>query len=256
MTRIKISSDPYRSLLQYRRWDDDTKEWLDYSRLGHMNSQLFNEKYSNAFFPFKAGDILNILIHDFCGIIESETLELVFEGTEDEYSELEMLCKVEPYKSRISLSKSDTYLNNASDVLPMIVDVFKEVVDLVEKTNCEYKVQEKTRKFAEATNEQIPIGVLGNYSSGKSTFINALIGTEILPSNAKPVTGRVFKISDSEDKKASCIIFDYEEQKYIIKINTHSFSVSGPQDKENKVVYQSIVSTLGKDKDESMQTSL
>ena len=251
MTQIKISSDPYRSLLRYQRWDEDAGAWTDYSRLNRPNSTLFNDKYAKSFFPFKAKEILDILIHDFCGIIESETLGLVFEGTEDEFSELEQLCAEEPYKSRIQLSRSDTYLSNASDILPQIVEVFKSVADLVEKTSCEEKVQEKTRKFAEATNEQIPICVVGNYSSGKSTFINALIGTEILPSNAKPVTGRVFKISNSDDNNKARISFDYAEQKYVVMISKQSFSIKGGS--EEKVVYQQITNVLEKSRNASLQ---
>ena len=252
MTQIKISSDPYKSLLRYQRWDEDAGIWTDYSRRNHPSSTLFNDKYAKAFFPFKAKEILDILIHDFCGIIESETLGLVFEGTDDEYYELEQLCAEEPYTSRVQLSRSNTYLSNASDILPKIVEVFKNVADLVEKTKCEEKVQEKTRKFAEATNEKIPICVVGNYSSGKSTFINALIGTELLPSNAKPVTGRVFKLSNSDDKNKAQVSFDYDEQKYIVKISKRSFAINGGS--EEQVIYQQIANVLERTRKSSLQS--
>ena len=37
--------------------------------------------------------------------------------------------------------------------------------------------------------DTVPICVLGTYSAGKSTFINALIGQELLPGSAEtPVT--------------------------------------------------------------------
>lgn len=227
MTRFKISSDPYRKLLKYQIWDFQDEKWVDYSRINHSSSELFNDKFEHVFFPFKAKEILDILVRDFCGIIESEKLELVFQGTEDEYSELLQLCEDEPYKSRVLLTRDDLYLNNASDILPKIVDVFKNVSDLVEKTNCEDKVREKTRKFAEATNEQIPICVVGNYSSGKSTFINALIGTEILPSKAKPVTGRVYKISNSSNKDVANISFVYDDHQVKITMSSHSGDVEG-----------------------------
>ena len=227
MTRFKISSDPYRKLLKYRIWDFQDEKWEDYSRINHSSSELFNDKFENVFFPFKAKEILDILVRDFCGIIESEKLELVFQGTEDEYSELVQLCADEPYHSRVILTRDKTYLNNASDILPKIVDVFKKVSDLVEKTKCEDRVKEKTRKFAEATNEQIPICVVGNYSSGKSTFINALIGTEILPSKAKPITGRVYKISNSSAKDVANISFVYDNKKVKITIKNQSGDVKG-----------------------------
>ena len=46
-------------------------------------------------------------------------------------------------------------------------------------------------KFSEGV---IPICVFGNYSAGKSTFINALIGREVLPSGGDPVTAKIYKI--------------------------------------------------------------
>ena len=137
MTRFKISSDPYRKLLKYQIWDFQDEKWEDYSRINHSSSELFNDKFEQVFFPFKAKEILDILVRDFCGIIESEKLELVFQGTEDEYTELVQLCEYEPYKSKVLLTRDALYLNNASDVLPKIVDVFKNVTDLVEKTKCE-----------------------------------------------------------------------------------------------------------------------
>ena len=254
MTRFKISSDPYRKLLKYQIWDFQDEKWEDYSRINHSHSDLFNDKFENVFFPFKAKEILDILVRDFCGVIESEKLELVFQGTEDEYSELVQLCEDEPYHSRVVLTRDGTYLNNASDVLPKIVDVFKKVSDLVEKTKCEDKVKEKTRKFAEATNELIPICVVGNYSSGKSTFINALIGAEILPSKAKPITGRVYKISNSSTKDIANISFVYDNHKVKITISSQSGDVEGLNNNDD--LYMPLTETLKDTKELSLQSKV
>lgn len=254
MTRFKISSDPYRKLLKYQIWDFHEEKWYDYSRINHSSSELFNEKFEHVFFPFKAKEILDILVRDFCGIIENEKLELVFQGTEDEYTELVQLCEDEPYHSRIVLSRDEMYLNNASDILPKIVDVFKNVSELVEKTNCEDKVREKSRKFAEATSEQIPICVVGNVSSGKSTFINALIGREILPSNANPVTGRVFRIADSSNKEAASISFNCDNHLVDVEICSQHYSIKGLSVDDD--LYLQLTEVLNNTGDSSLQLQI
>ncbi len=47
------------------------------------------------------------------------------------------------------------------------------------------------------------ITVVGEFSSGKSTFINALIGVDLLPVSVKPTTATINTISYSEDKKVT-----------------------------------------------------
>ncbi len=45
----------------------------------------------------------------------------------------------------------------------------------------------------------ITIAIVGQFSSGKSTFLNALLGREILPSGITPITSKVCEICHGED---------------------------------------------------------
>ena len=47
--------------------------------------------------------------------------------------------------------------------------------------------------------EAMQIAIVGQFSSGKSTFLNALLGQDILPTGATPITSKVCKICYGED---------------------------------------------------------
>lgn len=57
-----------------------------------------------------------------------------------------------------------------------------------------FKDDSAIQKFQDATKPQIPLLVLGNYSAGKSTFINSLVGYELLPASDHPTTAKVIQI--------------------------------------------------------------
>ena len=61
---------------------------------------------------------------------------------------------------------------------------------MILKSVDEKKIDEELKKFADASKDTIPICILGNYIAGKSTFINSLIGAEILPGGDKPLYTR------------------------------------------------------------------
>ena len=85
MTRFKISSDPYKSLITYQKWDSLDETWRNFAYSDNKKSSLFKGKLSLAYFPFKAKEILDIIYSEFC--VKGETLEVVFEGTDDEYDD-------------------------------------------------------------------------------------------------------------------------------------------------------------------------
>ena len=59
-------------------------------------------------------------------------------------------------------------------------------------------IERKMQQFMDASRSIVPVCIMGNYSTGKSTFINSLIGLEILPNGDEPVTAKIFKITSSD----------------------------------------------------------
>ena len=214
MAKIKITSNPYEKKIQYSCWNATEESWkpIDYS--SNEDSKLISEELSASFFPFKANHILDVIIEEF----HDDHLDLIFAGTEDEFNMLNEICKNDKYTSMVTLTRAPESLENARDILPDIVDIFNEVKPLItQSVRDKSKIDIELGKFTEATNEIIPICVVGNYSAGKSTFINALIGHEILPSGDEPVTARIYKISPSHYEDRGRIKFSYEDSDVIVR---------------------------------------
>ena len=100
----------------------------------------------------------------------------------------------------------------------------KELSPLVaESVSDKDKIKRELEKFSDASNDVIPICVIGNYSSGKSTFINALIGYELLPSSDEPTTAKIYKISQSKQPDRATIKFEYDLKSVRIRFNPDSY---------------------------------
>jgi stage IV sporulation protein A len=73
-------------------------------------------------------------------------------------------------------------LENARDVLPYIIEIFQKINPLILKNvPDDRKIRRDLKKFSDSSNDTIPICILGNYSSGKSTFITNFMNKLVLP---------------------------------------------------------------------------
>lgn len=225
MPIIKIISNPYQKKIAFKRFDEAAEVWIDITIENYPNSKLLRDKLIKGFFPFKVKDIIDEIIAEYH--INNDKIEIIFEGTEDEYKELAELCKSEEYAETIKLSKSECYLENARDILPEINDLYNDNIrPLINHSVTDYeKVSKEIDKYSDASNDIIPICVLGNYSAGKSTFINALIGSEILPSGAEPVTAKIYRIKQSEFTDRAYIQLRYDQDPVKIKFDENSFKI-------------------------------
>ena len=222
MIKIKIQSNPYKKEISYAHWDERTDEWINIKEANADTSKLLCADFTKEFFPFKVKEILDEIIREYED--GSEKIAIVFEGTEDEYQELLLLSNRDLYTDRIYVTKSELYLENARDILPEIKDIFESLRMLISQSVSDQGlVKAEIDNFIDASNNIIPICVLGNYSAGKSTFINALIGREILPSADTPTTGKVYKISASAYEDRSHIKFEIDASPVIIRFHDSKY---------------------------------
>lgn len=209
MSRIKIISNPYKKEIQFQKYNINDEMWIDINIESNPNSKLLKSEISSGFFPFKAKKIVEILLEEYES--DNELLELVFEGSLDEFAELSDVCSCELYKDKITIEQSPISLANARDILPEVKRLFQEMSPLIVQSVSQEKIQRDLRRFSDASSDVVPICVLGNYSAGKSTFINALIGCEILPSGTEPVTAKVYKITRSKYSDRANIKFSISD---------------------------------------------
>lgn len=232
MTTVKIISNPYDKKITYQRKNETSGEWIDIDYDKNPNSVLLKDEFTKGFFPFIADKIVDAVVEEYKD--ENGQVAIEFAGTEDEYDELALVCKDESHKDSVTLTKTDQYLENARDILPDIIDIFKNLNPLISETvQDRSKIQKELDKFSDAANDIIPICVLGNYSSGKSTFINALIGTEIMPSGDEPVTAKIYSVSRSKQSDRATVSFSYDGDEVSIRFDNTSYRfLNGESDKE------------------------
>lgn len=208
MIFFKIISDPYKREIRFETFDPDTKMTTPVTET--ENSDLVSDELVHGFFPYNVKRIVDEIIR--MKHKPGQKVNIIFEGTTDEYDDLKDLCMDDFYADKIKLMEQEHYLNNAKDILPQISEKFQDMRPLIEESvRSNEQVALNKRKFEDAVDKRvIPICVIGNYSSGKSTFINALIGKEILPSGDDPVTDCVYQITRSQNGESGYVEFEYK----------------------------------------------
>ena len=216
MTKLKIKSNPYTREISYLTMDETTSEWIDVKQTDDR-SRLRETDSERSFLPFKIREIINIIIKEY--YVGREKIELQFEGTQDEFSEVATVCDCEDVKDKIELVRTSNILENARFIKGDIKEVFERVNPVIENLmKNDESVLRGFKKDSQALDDVIPLCVFGNYSAGKSTFINALVGVEILPSGGDPVTAKIYEIRNSEQADRAKICFNFHNENVEISI--------------------------------------
>lgn len=214
MTAIKIVSNPYTRDIRFFSFKEQTQEWEDI-KYGNANSKLREDESGKNFLPFRIKEIIDIIISEY--YVSGEKIKILFEGTQDEYTEVENVCREDEIRKKIELSRSSNFLENARIIFEPIKNIFATVQPIIENiVKDDVEVCKDLNKVSDALKDIIPICVFGNYSAGKSTFINALIGGEVLPSGGDPVTAKVYKIERSKFSDNAKIRFTYKGENFEI----------------------------------------
>ena len=219
MAKIKIISNPYKKRIKYQRLveipvaqndsgtqadNERTFEWQDVE----INGPLTSKRLTTAFFPFVLNEILDEIIKAYK--TEENTIEIIFEGAPDEFNDLKDLAETKKYADIITVSYGERKLENARDILPKVAETFNLMRPLIDESVSEQpEVSDNLAKFSETASNRVPLVVIGNYSGGKSTFINALIGKDILSSSEQPLTAKIYRILDLKEEGKAKIIFQY-----------------------------------------------
>ena len=86
--KIRIKSNPYTREIEYSSYKEQSGQWEDIKN-GNINSKLREEESGRNFLPFKIKEIIDIIVAEY--YVDGESLEIVFEGTQDEYWECGIL---------------------------------------------------------------------------------------------------------------------------------------------------------------------
>lgn len=238
MITIQISSDPYKRKITYDRIDGDQLVAIDSSNPDAPERlKLLSVDYSSCFFPFKAYEIADLIWHTYS--TNSTPVCIRFRGTTEEYRELCAVCdilnkenSVQPPESQLpplTYEQANEYLSNAGDILPEVTGYFKSIKDIIAHnitaSDSKKLIDQQQEKFDDVSKKEIPVCVIGNYSSGKSTFINAILGCEVLPSGDKPLTAKIYEIRCSDNSEVADVEFTSNHMVVTIFFNRGGYAI-------------------------------
>lgn len=126
MARIKIISDPYVNKITYQQFNASTGEW---DTIDNENSKLHSKKLTESVFPFVVKESADAIMNEFSS--GEDTIKIEFEGTDDEFKELEEVCSCEEYNGVLKPVQTDRALNNARDILPEVKRIFEQMEPLI-----------------------------------------------------------------------------------------------------------------------------
>jgi GTPase SAR1 family protein len=182
MNQVRIEYNPYKQEISYQWRAKGDPDWKQLSE----ENELACDKYQKTTLQSVADEILEKIVCTF-GNNGKDPVRIIFRGTDEDYDDFKDTTN---QYEKVLLEKDLAY-KSAKDAAREIDAIFKS---LEEKLRQDEDVADILCQYEDATSTTIPICVMGAYSSGKSMFINALIGEEILPSGSDPLTAQIFKV--------------------------------------------------------------
>lgn len=216
--QIKIVCNPYYKRIKYL-WLEENGVWVDLceSEDSVLNADRFTVDASLSRNAFALLDVLSKNYYN-----KTVGLRIIFEGTEDDFTDLDVVRKSHFSNYDIELIKSSRKMKLAKDVMPEIESIFSEVENYF-KEYPDADTEAAISKYRKAVRPEIALCIMGLYSSGKSAFINSLLGKELLPSDSDPATAKVYKIEEGSKFE---ICFDFMDEEYLIEYSGNKWKPS------------------------------
>lgn len=224
--KIKITYDPYKKTVSYLIMNENG-QWEEPA----MESQLTSHRVCSS---VTLQNILPELVEIFSGYGD---VQLLFSGTQEDWEDLEHTMETRFSDKDITCTQDkEMSLISAREAMEQIHAIFNRIeIDLRKSKVDSSEVTEHLDQFEKIVTPEIAICIVGVYSSGKSTFINSLIGDEVLPSGDDPTTARIQCVrSTRPGDNISRLSFSYNEAKLSIKFDGPSIQLVAPGQITNK----------------------
>ncbi len=193
------------------------------------------------------GDFFNNIFKDF----GEKNIQISFKGTDMDYADLKQMVDFYNGKNentKLSLLENFEKIPAVEDCYSSIKNTSKKILcsiqsDISKESDTEIKqrfseVSTKVEAAANKEDEPIHLCFIGAYSTGKSTLINALLGSKILPDADEAKTAKIFKIVNCKNVSLELKLAGKDSEEYIkIEVNnqTNSFqTLSTCSDKKFK----------------------
>ena len=218
--RIRITYDPYRKEIKCEYQREGGNDWEKPSAGGEL-ATLFQQGILKGTLQNHAHNIVRGIANDYC--MYGQGVDLLFRGTEEDWEDLKTVVQ-ETSGSTITCKGTAGQLPSAEELLPKIKSIFQKLSEEVDDLT-ESDVKKPIRQYLETVEPDVVLYVTGTYSAGKSTFINALIGEELLPSAVDPTTAHIFKIvaKDKGDWMDTEVHFKYLGKEVALKFRPDGY---------------------------------
>lgn len=219
---IKITYNPYDNHIKFIISLDSGKVWQELAD----TSELLKYQNQECVFSNCVEDIVSYINQYQNSSLEGLCIQFV--GTGDDFSILEEVVKSENRNSNKKGKILTEYVGvykSADESIEIIRSAYNRISSEFEdylpgnkkyETNTSYaEIGDLINLFTDTVSSDIPICVIGTYSVGKSAFINAIIGDEILPSKVDPCTAKDVKVESGTEVSFS-IEYKGEPITYVI----------------------------------------
>lgn len=192
MTKFSIDYNPYLERCIFKKND---KILSNTSRIGSKENKRFQTLL---------GESVNWkgLPEEIARACDDDEVEILFRGRKIDFDDLKYVLDFYRGNTRFVLKLEES--KNDADIISEL-DVI--IADIKKKNLPEFQTEnEKGRDifdaYEEAKNGIFEVSVIATMSSGKSTLINSLLHTELLPSENKACTATIARILDNDDMEA------------------------------------------------------
>lgn len=177
--------------IKYNPYNLETEITVDGKKLA-QNSQLGERIFPGSRLQEWVEDLPKILIDEY----NDTDFDVVFHGTLLDFEDLtEVFTRA--FERRELTAKLDRIpAKETSDKEVLIDEIFKEIQ---EGPFDELRDAEIISAFQHARSSDFEVCVVATMSAGKSTLINAMLGTKLMPSKQEACTAIITRIKDTED---------------------------------------------------------
>ena len=198
MSKFYIDYNPYLAKCIFKKNDRKLSErnkigCKENSRLQYLLSPIPSENWAGL-----AEEIANE-----CNYGE---IELYFRGRDIDFNDLKE--HIEQYAGNAKFLLIAEQVHNDNDIEAQLTKIFSEIKSKnIPEFNKKINGKDIFDIYEEAQNRVFDIGVIATMSSGKSTLINSLLHTELLPSKNAACTATITRIlnKDVSSYEAECL---------------------------------------------------
>ena len=139
------------------------------------------------------------LAEEIASSCDDNEIVITFKGRKIDYDDL--MYTMELYKGDVNFTLNFEETKNDSDILGELDAIFEDIKmkNLPEFTKKNNDGKDIFAAYEEVKNGIFEVSVIATMSSGKSTLINSILHTELLPSENKACTATICRILDNDD---------------------------------------------------------